>query len=141
LCLAVGAGGGEVLAARIEAEMTEQELAAVPTARPNAYVHEVMDACRYLIAARTSPDPDLLKPSPHLIQQAISGLDASPTGCVLIGDSTTDIRAAQQALIDVIGYANRPGKYELLSVTGASAVITSLADLILPIRSTSRGLK
>ncbi len=34
------------LAARVEAEMTDQELAAVATAAPTPYVHEVVTACR-----------------------------------------------------------------------------------------------
>lgn len=83
------------LAARVEAEMTEQELAAVPTARPNAYVHDLITSCREsrravaivsnnsdravrahlerhslddrvdMVAARTTADPGQLKPPPH----------------------------------------------------------------------------
>jgi beta-phosphoglucomutase-like phosphatase (HAD superfamily) len=36
----------EDLAARVETEMTDQELAAVATAAPTPYVHEVMTACQ-----------------------------------------------------------------------------------------------
>ena len=36
----------EDLAARVEAEMTSQELTAVPTATPTPYVHEVVTACQ-----------------------------------------------------------------------------------------------
>jgi len=153
------------LAARVEAEMADQELAAVPTARPAPYVHDLVTSCRDsgrivvvvsnnsdravraylarhglddridLISARTSPDPARLKPSPYLIQQAITGVGASPGECVLIGDSTTDMYAASQAGIEAIGYANRPGKQASLTATGAAAIITSLADLVLPLRA------
>jgi phosphoglycolate phosphatase len=115
------------LAARVEAEMADQELTAITTAQPTPYVHEVITSCRdsgrqvavvsnnadravhaYLtkhgladritaVAARTSSDPTLLKPSPHLIQQAISQLRAQPAACVLVGDSTTDAQAATLA--------------------------------------------
>lgn len=34
------------LGAQVEAEMTELERAAVPTARPTPYVHEVVTSCR-----------------------------------------------------------------------------------------------
>ena len=37
---------GEDLAARVEAEMTDQELAAVPTAAPTPFVHEVVTTCQ-----------------------------------------------------------------------------------------------
>jgi HAD superfamily hydrolase (TIGR01509 family) len=153
------------LAARVEAEMADQELAAVPTARPTPYVHEVVTSCRdsgrgvavvsnnadravraylaqhglddriKLVAARTSPDPALLKPSPHLIEQAIAGLGAPRAECVLVGDTTTDMQAARLAGIDSIGYANRPGKHASLAAAGATAVISSLADLVLPLRA------
>ena len=80
-------------------------------------------------------DPALLKPSPHLIQQAITGLGAHSADCVLIGDSTTDIQAARLAGIDSIGYANRPGKRDPLTATGALAIVTSLADLVPVLRA------
>ena len=81
------------LAARVEAEMTEQEIAAVPVARPTAYVHDVVTSCRDsgrtvavvsnnsdravrsylqfhglddrvdLVVARTGSDPALLNPA------------------------------------------------------------------------------
>jgi phosphoglycolate phosphatase len=153
------------LAARVEAEMADQELAAVPTARPAPYVHEVVTSCRdsgrgvavvsnnadravraylaqhglddriELVAARTSPDPALLKPSPHLIEQAVTGLGAPPAECVLIGDSTTDMQAARLAGVASIGYANRPGKHASLTAAGALAVVSSLADLVLGLRA------
>ncbi len=154
------------LAARVEAEMTELELTAVATAAPTPYVHEVMTACRdsgrgvavvsnnsaravraYLtqhglddrlahVIARTSHDPALLKPSPHLIGLAVKTLNASPAECTLVGDSVTDIEAARLAGVQSIGYANKPGKRERLTDAGAGTVITSLADLTLKLRAT-----
>jgi phosphoglycolate phosphatase len=153
------------LGALAETEMAGQEVAAVATARPVPYVHEVITSARDsgrliaivsnnsdravrayldqhgladridLISARTSPDPALLKPSPHLLTQAITGLNAEPAECVIIGDSITDIQAARLAGIASIGYANRPGKYDDFTAEGATAVVTSLADLVLPLRA------
>jgi phosphoglycolate phosphatase len=153
------------LAARVEAEMTEQEVAAVPAARPTAYVHEIVASCRDsgrkvavvsnnsdravrsylhlrglddrvdLVIARTSHDPALLKPSQHLVDAAIRELAADPGHCALVGDSTTDIEAGRLAGVDTIGYANKPGKHDRLTAAGATAVITSLADLVLPLRA------
>jgi phosphoglycolate phosphatase len=153
------------LAARVEAEMTQQELTAVTTARPAAYVHDVAASCRDsgrtlavvsnnsdqavraylerhglddrvdLIVARTSPDPALLKPSSHLIDQAVRQLGARPGQCALVGDSVTDIEAGQQANVATIGYASKSGKHQRLTDAGATAVIASLADLVLPLRA------
>jgi phosphoglycolate phosphatase len=153
------------LATQVEAAMADLELAAVATARPTPYVHDVVTSCRDsgrsvavvsnnadravrsyltrhglddridLVVARTSADPALLKPSSHLIEQAISGLGAHHADSVLVGDSTTDIQAARLAGIDSIGYANRPGKHGSLTATGALAIVTSLADLVPVLRA------
>jgi beta-phosphoglucomutase-like phosphatase (HAD superfamily) len=156
------------LAAQVEAEMADQELAAVATARPTPYVDDVITSCRdsgrhvavvsnnaeravlsylavhgpddriELVSARTSHDPALLKPSPHLIEQAMTELGAPFAECVLVGDTTTDMQATRLAGIDSIGYANKPGKHASLLTAGATAVVSSLADLILPLRAPCR---
>jgi HAD superfamily hydrolase (TIGR01549 family) len=153
------------LAARVETEMTDQELAAVATAAPTPYVHDVVTACQNsgrsvsivsnnsaravhgylarhglddritLVVARTSHDPALLKPSPHLITQAVEALDAEPGACTLVGDSVTDVQGARLAGVHSIGYANKPGNQEWLSEAGAGAIINSLADLALKFRA------
>ena len=145
--------------------MTNQELAAVATAAPTPYVHEVVTACQTsgrsvavvsnnssaavhsylarhglddrisLVVARTSHDPALLKPSPHLITQAVHALNAEPGECTLVGDSVTDVEGAHLASVQSIGYANKPGKRERLGSAGAGAIINSLADLALRLRA------
>ena len=83
-----------------------------------------------IIAGRSDADPSLLKPHPHLMNQAVRELGADPHRCVLIGDSVSDIGGAQNAEVLSIGYANKPGKEERFTYAGADAVITSMDDLI-----------
>jgi len=153
------------LAARVEAELTDQEIAAVATAQPTPYIHDVLAACResgrvtavvsnnseravraYLVRhglddrtgpvfARTSHDPALLKPSPYLIDNAVQALNADPAAAALVGDSITDIEGSRLAGIDSIGYANKPYKYERMTKASAGAIISSLADLALRLRA------
>ncbi|HEX4088473.1 MAG TPA: HAD-IA family hydrolase [Trebonia sp.] len=153
------------LAARVEAEMTDLEVAAVASAEPTPYVHEVIASAREsgrtvgvvsnnsfravntyldrhglsegiaLVVARTSYDPALLKPNPHLIHEAIQGLKASRAGSALVGDSYTDIEAARTAGVASIGYANKPGKRERMAQLQAGAVIDSMAELALLLRA------
>jgi phosphoglycolate phosphatase len=155
------------MAARVEAEMADLEVAAVPTAEPTPYVHEVIASAREsgrivgvvsnngpravnayldrhglsdgirLVAARTSHDPALLKPNPYLTNEAAHGLDADPAATTLVGDSFTDIEAAHRAGVASIGYANKPGKREGMAELRAGAVITSMADLALSLRAIS----
>jgi phosphoglycolate phosphatase len=156
---------GEDLAANVEAEMTDLELAAVSTAAPTPYVHEVATACKdsgrsvavvsnnsaravhaylarhglddriSLVVARTNHDPALLKPSPHLIMLAVDALNAEPDECALVGDSVTDIQGAHLAGVESIGYANKPGKRERFTAAGTGAIINSLVDLALRLRA------
>lgn len=153
------------LAAQIEAEMTELEITATATARPTPHVRDVIAGCResgrtiavvsnnsaravsaYLIrhdlagsfaaiVARTSPDPELLKPSPHLIEAAVSKLDTDSAAATLVGDSITDIQAARLAGVNSIGYANKPGKYKQMTAERAGAVINSMSNLALTLRT------
>ena len=154
------------LAAKVEAEMADQEVAAVPTARPAPYVHDVVISAResgrtvavvsnnseravraYLdqhglddridyIAARTSPDPALLKPNPHLLHQALTELGAPHrTSASWSATSPPTCKPPAAPGIDSIGYANKPGKTDTLAQAGATAVVTSLAELVLPLRA------
>jgi HAD superfamily hydrolase (TIGR01509 family) len=82
------------------------------------------------IIGRTDPDPDLLKPNPHLITLAIKELGADPADSVLIGDSLSDIEGARNAGVLSIGYANKPGKLERFTAAEADAVITSMGELL-----------
>ena len=153
------------LAARIESELTELECTAVATAAPTPHVNDVITACRDsarsvgvisnnseravrsyltahdldnyidLIAARTSCDPAILKPSPFLIEQAASKLDTPASACVVVGDSPTDIQSAQRAGALSIGYAQTASSRERLTAAGADATVLSMADLALRLRA------
>jgi len=65
-----------------------------------------------VVMGRTSPDPSLLKPSPHLVVEAMQALEADPhrEAFVLVGDSVSDVTAARGAGISSIGYANAQGE-------------------------------
>ena len=54
---------------------------------------------------------------------------------MFIGDSTTDVLAGLLGGVAVIGYANKPGKAEALSQTGARAVVTDLAEITTALRT------
>lgn len=82
------------------------------------------------VVGRTEPDPDLLKPNPHLVRRAVVRREASPAECILIGDSDTDVIAAQAAGTAVVAYANKPGKLDTLARLGPDYVITTWAEII-----------
>jgi phosphoglycolate phosphatase len=152
------------LAASTEAELTALEITAATAAVPNEHVRDLLAACRdsgrtvtvvsnvstaaihaYLahhgldslvtqVNGRSSPDASLLKPSPYLIEQALTALRADPATCAIVGDSSTDIESAHQAGIAGIGYASDPGTHEQMVAAHADAIVTNLADLVLRLR-------
>jgi phosphoglycolate phosphatase len=81
------------------------------------------------VSARTSPDPALLKPHPHLLTTALTALNVPAAAATFLGDSVTDIEAARAAHTMSIGYANKPGKKAELMTAGADTVICTPATL------------
>ncbi|MGW5791002.1 HAD family hydrolase [Saccharopolyspora sp. NPDC003752] len=82
------------------------------------------------VSARTNADVGELKPQPYLLLRAASYLDVSPGRCVMIGDSITDIEAAQHAGAKCIAYANKPGKREQFMKCQPAGIISQMAELI-----------
>jgi phosphoglycolate phosphatase len=142
---------------RTDTRLRAAELAAVPTAKPTLHADELIrvwhDAGRQVaavsnnsqpavtayidrhgiqldaIVGRTSADPALLKPSPHLVLRALAALGATAGESILLGDSPSDIDAARHAGIVAIGYANKPGKHQRLATAGAQLVTDSLPSI------------
>jgi phosphoglycolate phosphatase-like HAD superfamily hydrolase len=150
---------GQNIAARIHRELANLENDAVKSAKPTPYAADVIEHAKwvgakvavvsnndqsavtsYLVAsglssvidcvsARSSADPALMKPSPYLVNEALSALGAERASSALVGDQVSDIIAAHQANIPAIGYANRTGKVKSFADSGADAVIESMSEL------------
>jgi phosphoglycolate phosphatase len=81
------------------------------------------------IEGRDPSDPALMKPSPHLIENATKALGVRAAACVFIGDQTSDMKAGRTAGTPTIGYANKPGKADALALAGANAVVATMTEL------------
>lgn len=83
---------------------------------------------RYLsaVVARPYGRPRRMKPDPYLLFQALGSTGVDASRACFIGDSVTDIEAGRAVGVTTIGYANRPGKAELMAAAGASQVVTEL---------------
>jgi phosphoglycolate phosphatase len=91
-----------------------------------------------LISARADADISLLKPSPHLVSTAVQALGVAPLTCTFVGDSLTDIEAAEAAGVRSIAYANKRGKKENFIPTSPDVIITTLSPLMAPAAHQSR---
>ncbi|MGC4744301.1 HAD family hydrolase [Micromonospora sp. DT201] len=100
--------------------------------------HSLLDSFEAVIGRYEGLNPELLKLDRHLLDLALEGIDAQRATSVLVGDSTTDIQAAQAAGVGSVGYANKPGKSEALTQVGADAVIRQMAELATVLRDAPR---
>jgi HAD superfamily hydrolase (TIGR01662 family) len=140
--------------------LTDVEVRAIATAAPTAGANEVLRACRaagqpvvvvsnnavaavraYLelhglelqvadVVGRASHRPDLMKPHPHPVREALSRVGTAPERAVLVGDAVTDVEVAVRCGVPSIGLANKPHKVEALALAGASVVVRSMTELV-----------
>jgi HAD superfamily hydrolase (TIGR01549 family) len=77
-----------------------------------------------------TPDPDLMKPHPHVVLRALRSLDLRPEQSVMIGDTPTDLEAARHAGVRFIGYGRNELKRQRLRDAGAQVVLGAYAPLL-----------
>jgi HAD superfamily hydrolase (TIGR01549 family) len=82
-----------------------------------------------LVSARANADLSQLKPSPYLVSKATQALDIAPAACTFVGDSVTDIEAAEAANVRSIAYANKPGKAEAFARSAPGVIVTTMTLL------------
>lgn len=147
---------------RLDQALTQIECNAAAHARPTPFASETMESAtaagvpiaivsnnsraaivEYLtqqglshmitaVVGRPFAKPDLMKPHPYSLLAAVEILNVQASQAVLVGDSTTDIEAANHAAMLSIGFANKPHKLGHLSSAGATSIIegnTGMAEL------------
>jgi len=82
-----------------------------------------------VIEGRTA-DPGRMKPDPDVVFRALRILGLGPEDAVMIGDTGTDVEAAEQAGVSFIGYGRNPEKRGRLRDAGAKVVLGSYAPLL-----------
>jgi phosphoglycolate phosphatase-like HAD superfamily hydrolase len=150
---------GSDLVLELEEWLTRRELLAVPKAMPTphadplirtwsslgvrfaittnnaalaaaAYVESRgLSDCFPYVYGRT-PNLDLMKPNPHCLEEAIKAMGAVPSGTLMIGDTATDLLAAQRAGVSFLGYARHEKKERNLRGAGAEVVVTSMEQVL-----------
>jgi len=89
--------------------------------------HKLSDADVRVIG-RPYGRPDLMKPNSWTLERALSTLNTLSERSAFIGDSLSDIEAAQAAHVPCIALANKPGKQMLFRAAGA-VVIDSMLEI------------
>ena len=153
---------GSDLVAALEQQLTDEELKAVSSAEPTVDADLLVRAWaesdaqlavttnnsasavwRYLegrklndcfayVFGRTR-DPDLLKPHPHCLQQALDEFGAEPSDALMLGDSPPDVEAARRAGVAFVGYARNERKEKELRAAEAEHIVFSLQEVMRPL--------
>lgn len=82
------------------------------------------------VSARDPTDARLMKPHPRSLEIAVSQLRSDRATTVMVGDSQSDVVAAQSSGTRVVAYANKDHKAWIFASLGADSVITSMRQLI-----------
>lgn len=156
---------GSDLVAELEERLTQEELRATSSAMPTAYADPLIRTwtavgARLAIATNNSPrvvrryldsrgllscfHPHLygrtqnlhqLKPDPHCLNRALSAMGAAPPSALMIGDTPSDLAAANRAGVPFLGYARNARKEKLLRAAGATVVVESLGSVLTLVRA------
>jgi phosphoglycolate phosphatase-like HAD superfamily hydrolase len=79
-------------------------------------------------------DPELLKPHPHCLEQALAAFGADPSDALMLGDSRPDVEAARRAGVAFLGYARNDRKEKELREAGAEHLVYSLGEVVRPLK-------
>lgn len=82
-----------------------------------------------VVAARPFGKPELMKPSPALVHEAIRRLGVSPEKAMFVGDTVTDVEAGRAAGVRVVGYAKTPQRSRVLASVKPEFLIDSMTEL------------
>ena len=72
---------------------------------------------------------EMVKPAPDHLLSALETLDVSPEEAIVVGDSVSDVKSAQEVKAVSIGVPADVSTPEELARAGATCLITSLTDL------------
>jgi N-acetyl-D-muramate 6-phosphate phosphatase len=87
------------------------------------------DLCKYFDVIITSFSAPHTKPYPDPILLAAQKMGVKPNECLMIGDTTVDIRAGKAAGAQTIGVLSGFGEEEELRQLGADFILNSTSDL------------
>lgn len=74
--------------------------------------------------------PDLMKPDPACLREALRVVDFEPGSCLMIGDSASDFAAARAIGVAFLGYAKNIRKRRLLEQAGVRRIVHSLEVVV-----------
>jgi phosphoglycolate phosphatase len=93
------------------------------------YILQKLGLKQFFDAIVTRDCIETVKPSPEHLQSALEALDVAPEETLVVGDSVSDVKSAQELKATSIGVPMGVSTPEELARAGATCLITSLTDL------------
>jgi HAD superfamily hydrolase (TIGR01509 family) len=93
------------------------------------YILQQLGLKQFFDAVVTRDCVEMVKPAPEHLQSALEALDVSPEETMVVGDSVSDVKSAQEVKAISIGVPVGVSTPEELARAGATCLITSLTDL------------
>lgn len=151
---------GSDVVADLEEMLTQRELRAVPSAQPTAYADPLIRTWTALgvrLAVTTNNSaravsaylasrglagcfsPHLYgrtlelhqqKPDPSHLNRALEAMGAAAAAALMIGDTPSDLQAAEQAGVPFLGYASTGHRETMLRDAGAEVIVRSLEPVL-----------
>ena len=81
------------------------------------------------VIGRAHGRPDLMKPHPHAVIEALQVLAHAASECLMVGDSVTDIEVSHAIGLRSVAYVKAPDRWERLLAAQADAYVESMGDL------------
>lgn len=96
-----------------------------------------LHALRSLVQAvigRVPGHPELMKPHPRTTTEALAFLARPAAGCLLVGDSVTDIEVSHTIGLRSVAYVKAPDRWDPLAAAQADAYVESMTHLARAVR-------
>jgi HAD superfamily hydrolase (TIGR01509 family) len=90
---------------------------------------DAFDLTRYFKCIATAQTTPYTKPRPDPILWAAEQMGVSPEACLMVGDTTVDMRAGKAAGAQTVGVLCGFGEEDELVKTGADTILPSTSDL------------
>lgn len=81
------------------------------------------------IIGRPFGQPELMKPMPTMLKEALAATNTPAYCALMVGDSVSDIEAAKRAATMSVGYGKNPKRFQELSEAGADGLVVKINDL------------
>ena len=97
-----------------------------------------LNSLRHLVHAvigREHGQPELMKPHPHSVTDALQILARLASECLMVGDSVTDIEVSHAIGLRSVAYVKAPDRWHSLLAAESDAYTDSMTDLAEAVRS------